>query len=647
LSHSSLLINELLAINDSTLEHEGSLPDLVELYYDGPSELNLAGVSITDDPEDPHKFVFGAATTIKPGEYLLLLADSGTTVSAIHLGFALDGDGEALYLYDKEGELLDSVEFGMQLPDMSVGRTGTEGQWSLTVPTPGQANVAQPLGDPATLRINEWLASAEVLFEDDFVELYNPHDLPVDLSGLYITDNPVTQPDKYQLGPLSFVAGHGFAVLTADGRSEPGHVDFRLSGDGEMIALLDSDLNEIDKVLFGPQTTDVSQGRVPDPSSATASTVVINLIGEDATKRALVPATDIGQAWRTNTGFNDRSWTVGAPGPGGVGYERSSGYENLISLDLEPRMYGQNTSCYIRIRFMADAGDLSRFTELTLRMRYDDGFVAYLNGAEVARGNFSGTPTWNSSANASRSDSAAVVFEDIDISGFLSTLENGENLLAVHGLNHSLTSSDMLIGVRLDAAITTAAEEQPFAGAMDLLAGLRVTELMYHAAGGSNFDYVELANISDTRLDLTGVRISEGIEFVFGEMALEPGGHVVVVSNVASFRSAYGTSINIAGQYSGNLSNGGDQVVLQLPWPLEGAILRLSGDRRRRHISDNRRAVGPSGHMERARELAPSTTNPRRVTEVMRQTAQLGHSPSSLYSYRLCPTSRAAPTISG
>ncbi|MBC8217687.1 MAG: lamin tail domain-containing protein, partial [Planctomycetes bacterium] len=592
LSHSSLLINELLAINDSMLEHEGTLGDFVELYYDGPSSLNLAGVSITDDPEDPDKFVFGAATTIEPGEYLLLFADSGTTTSGIHLGFALDGDGEALYLYDKSGELLDSVEFGLQLPDMSVGRTRADGQWSLTVPTPGQANIAQPLGDPATLRINEWLASAEVLFEDDFLELYNPHGFPVDLSGLYLTDNPVTQPDKYQLGPLSFIAGHGFAVLTVDGRSEPGHVDFKLSADGEMIALLDADLNEIDKVLFGPQTTDVSQGRAPDgqekieffelatpgaanPSSRTASTAVISLLREDADKRALVPIANIGQTWRTDPVFNDRSWTLGAPGPGGVGYERSSGYENLISLDLEPQMYGQNTSCYIRIPFSVEAADLVELTELTLRVKYDDGFIAYLNGIQVAQGNFSGTPAWNSSASASRSDSLAVVFEDIDISDFLANLKPGDNLLAIHGLNHSLTSSDMLISVRLDAAITTAAQELPFVSAMELLAGLRVTELMYHAADGSNLDYIELGNISETTVDLTGVRLSKGIDFVFGEMALEPGQYVVVVGDLASFRSAYGTSINIAGEYSGNLSNGGEQIVLQLPWPLEGAILRF------------------------------------------------------------------------
>jgi len=98
---------------------------------------------------------------------------------------------------------------------------------------------------------------------------------------------------------------------------------------------------------------------------------------------------------------------------------------------------------------------------------------------------------------------------------------------------------------------------------------------MYHAAGGSNFDYIELANIGETRLDLAGVRISDGIEFVFGEMTLDPGQHVMVVSDIGSFHWAYGTSINIAGQYSGNLSNGGEQIVLQLPWPLEAAILRF------------------------------------------------------------------------
>jgi len=58
-------------------------------------------------------------------------------------------------------------------------------------------------------------------------------------------------------------------------------------------------------------------------------------------------------------------------------------------------------------------------------------------------------------------------------------------------------------------------------------------------------------------------------------MILEAGRHVVVVSNIASFQSAYGMGINMAGEYSGNLDNSGEKMVLSLPSPLEAAILRF------------------------------------------------------------------------
>jgi hypothetical protein len=80
--------------------------------------LNLSGVSITDNPDEPEKFVFPAETSIEPGEYLVLYADSDAASSGVHLGFALDKDGDGLYLYNSSGQLLDSVEFG----DMSHQR---------------------------------------------------------------------------------------------------------------------------------------------------------------------------------------------------------------------------------------------------------------------------------------------------------------------------------------------------------------------------------------------------------------------------------------------------------------------------------------------------------------------------------------------
>jgi hypothetical protein len=591
-SYSKLLINEVLANNVTTLDRGGSFPDLIELYYDGSASMSLSGMSITDTPDDPGKFVFPQGTSIDPGEYFVLYADFDTTSSGIHLGFALNSDGEQIYLYNSSGQLLDSVEFGLQLPDMSIGRIGNDGHWALTVPTFGQANIAQPLGDQRKLKINEWLADGLVLFEDDFIELYNPQTEPVDLTGLYLTDNPVTQPDKCPLSPLSFIAGKGFAVFKADDSNSTGHVDFKLSSVTEILGLFDSNLNQIDKVLYEPQTTDVSYGRAPDggdsfeffelptpgvsnPSSGPATATVINLVPEDADKRVLVPTEDIGEQWSTEINYDDSSWEPVTGAPGGVGYERSSGYQNYLSIDLQNQMYNINATCYIRIPFSIEANELAGLTELTLRIRYDDGFVAYLNGVEIARRNFNGTPAWNSQGSTDHPDSAAINFEDIDISAFLSNVKSDKNILAIQGLNGTLNSSDLLISAELDGIITKASNDFPYPNALALLNGLRVTEIMYHAMSGSQFDYIELQNISDAPLDLTDVRFTNGINFTFPIMTLDVGQYVVVVSNIASFQSAYGTGVNVAGEYSGNLSDGGEKIVLSLPAPLDAAILRF------------------------------------------------------------------------
>jgi hypothetical protein len=261
---------------------------LIELYYDGSAPIDLGGTRISDNPGNPGKYAIPGGTLVQPGGYLVLYADNDA--GSLHTGFALDGDGEGVYLYKPQGQgdvPIDSVEFGMQLSDMSIGR-GKDGLWRLAVPTFGQANIIQPLGDSKKLKINEWLADGNVLYNDDFIELHNGHDVPVELSGLYITDNTVSQKSKHQFGPLNFIEAHGFAVLDADGRDGPGHVDFRLSSKHEILGLYDEQLNLIDKVIYYGQTTDVSQGRSPDgaetleffttptPGFANVDTVVIN-----------------------------------------------------------------------------------------------------------------------------------------------------------------------------------------------------------------------------------------------------------------------------------------------------------------------------------------------------------------------------------
>ena len=123
-----------------------------------------------------------------------------------------------------------------------------------------------------------------------------------------------------------------------------------------------------------------------------------------------------------------------------------------IATDVRSRMYGAQASAYLRIPFTVS--DPSAVDQLTLRMKYDDGFVAYLNGQEIARKNAPETPAWNSTATARHPDGLAVQFEEFDVSAFNHLLTVGANVLAIQGLNIDATNADFLIQAELMAATT-------------------------------------------------------------------------------------------------------------------------------------------------------------------------------------------------
>ena len=71
-----------------------------------------------------------------------------------------------------------------------------------------------------------------------------------------------------------------------------------------------------------------------------------------------------------------------------MGFERSSGYEPMIGLDVETPMYGKELRPVTSVSHSHIDGDpATTFTSLVLSVRYDDGYVAYLNGVEVGRTN--------------------------------------------------------------------------------------------------------------------------------------------------------------------------------------------------------------------------------------------------------------------
>ncbi len=171
--------------------------------------------------------------------------------------------------------------------------------------------------------------------------------------------------------------------------------------------------------------------------------------------------------------YDDRAWETAL---NGLGYDTSGDYQPSIVTEVT-NLQGVNTSLYLRVPFRA--ARVSQYTQLSLRMKVDDGFVAYLNGTEVARSANApaGAPLdWDATTTVNAVDAQAQQFATFDISAQLSTLREGDNVLAIHGLNGSPNSSDFLL---VPEIVATAAEpnvviESPTSSAVGVPLGGRL-----------------------------------------------------------------------------------------------------------------------------------------------------------------------------
>jgi hypothetical protein len=355
----------------------------------------------------------------------------------------------------------------------------------------------------------------------------------------------------------------------------------------DMLSLIDS----AGKIYY---TIDGNDARLPtDPVDIVNS---VNLVVENDFKRVLVPTGNIGTNWRTDPSFNDSTWISGTRG---VGYERGSGYASLIGININAQM-NNNTSCYVRIPFTVDAADLTGFNFMRLKIRYDDGFVAYINGEEIHRATFTGTPYWNSNASGNHE---ADSLESFNVSDHINALKAGDNILAIQGLNVSTGSSDFLISAELLAGESTLVNEVLSDSAIEytgpitltesthiksrVLSGatwsalneatfavgpvadnLRITEIMYNPQDTNepndpNEEFIELKNIGSETINLNLVHFTNGIDFTFPSVELEAGEYILVVKDTEAFAAQYGIGYQIAGQYSGSLNNAGERIELE------------------------------------------------------------------------------------
>ena len=147
--------------------------------------------------------------------------------------------------------------------------------------------------------------------------------------------------------------------------------------------------------------------------------------------------------------FDDSSWVSGT---NGAGYEVGEGFEKLITpnFNFVGQMHYKATSLYLRFPFeLGELDSINAAKNLLLRMKCDDGFIAYINGHEVARMNAPENAQWHSRATSSSDDGANSTFAAFNINKHRDKLHKGRNLLAIHGLNISPESTDFLMVAEL------------------------------------------------------------------------------------------------------------------------------------------------------------------------------------------------------
>jgi hypothetical protein len=277
-----LYINEFMASNDAAFPGpQGDYPDWIEIYNAGTEDVMLGGYYLGDDLTHPEAMyqipdTYPDSVTVPAGGFILFYANKDEEWSVLNLNFKLSGSGEQIGLWSPEQVILDSITYPEVPTDTSYGRypDGTDVWYLMPDYTPGMPNTnPNPGPGEVMLYINEFMASNATTIADeygeydDWIEIFNNSAEPVWLGDKYLTDN-FNNPDKWQFPDYTIPAG-GFLLVWADDDPEQGdfHTNFKLSKNGEEIALNDSEatgFSVIDSYVFGPQNTDISEGRDPD-----------------------------------------------------------------------------------------------------------------------------------------------------------------------------------------------------------------------------------------------------------------------------------------------------------------------------------------------------------------------------------------------
>ncbi|HNS19815.1 MAG TPA: lamin tail domain-containing protein [Sedimentisphaerales bacterium] len=580
--------DSVIVFNEIMYHPADGAPEWVELYNQMGIDIDMSGWAL----EGGVDYTFADGTILRAGSCLVVAADptsvqtrTGAPVLGPFTG-KLANDGETLRLVTNSGRLLNRVKYETEgdwpvAPDgsgVSLARInpmrGVEdaGNWTWSNQvggTPGAENFPGAIVADRSLRFNEidapggnsfrielvYTGSDSVSLQDYSLEIRGEVDLLWTLPAVSLQPGATYVISNANFGVICVAGDRLFlrqgdtavsdatiVAKSARGRYPDGadawyNLQSTTFGASNHVDLCEDIV--INEIMYNPMTLPVSD------ASPDTTTDMVTLVAEVASARTLIPQdASVGYAWTGGAEpFDDSSWTSGTTG---VGYERGTGYESYIGTNTAA-MYGTQASVFTRIKF--NVVDPTQLESVTLSVRYDDGFVAWLNGVEIARINAPDALAWNSSATTSHDDVYAEIFQAFDVSTSVGLLKAGSNILAIQGLNNSTTSSDFLIQPKLEAAVKAQeTETDPDAGKP------------YSAADSPT--WIELYNKGSEWIDLSGWSLTQGIGFVIPDgTVLEPDGYLVIAQD-AKYLAAKYPDVEIVGDFSGKLSNSGETIVL-------------------------------------------------------------------------------------
>ncbi|MFO1500376.1 MAG: lamin tail domain-containing protein [Verrucomicrobiota bacterium] len=464
LQAADVVISELMTSSFAgEVDEDGDLSDWIELYNAGTNRVPLQGWFLSDDPRQLTKWRF-PEVGLGPGSYLVIYAsgkDRTNTTGRLHTNFKLAPEGEFLALTRPDGRSVASEfapKFPPQLSNVSYGSTMTTStEWLLAPASPARMLVPPDATSDAAWTVpafddSTWTAVSLSIGYDQVPGTLDPVDPTAGLAD-------ITRPGDLCTGlPTNSPIDQG-AAKAIDDNPATKYVNFSKLNAGLVVApaaqpsvvkalrfTSAADSPESDPTsfaLWGSTPTrpevKIAQGPLPAfPDRLAPVTVILSNAIPYRTYRLLFPT------------IKDPNAAV-AVQIGQIEFLGQAGTQFLsfppFTTSVASNLFNQGSSVYVRVPFTLTALPSSGYVRL--RVRYDDGFVAWLNGTQVARANAPEMVSFDSQSISNRFRGQTIHEEVFDLTPFADHLHVGQNCLALQGLKDGASSPDFF----LDASI--------------------------------------------------------------------------------------------------------------------------------------------------------------------------------------------------